>query len=127
GQAGTPRLRASTAWDAAAGAFTLTLEQHTPPTPGQADKLPLVIPVAVGLIGADGRDCPLRLDGEAQAGATTRVLQLVEARQSFRFTGLAAEPVPSLLRGFSAPVILELDEDDARLAFRMAHDADPFN
>ncbi len=126
-QAGTPRVRAQGEWDAAAGCYTLTLAQHTPATPGQHAKLPLVIPVAVGLIGPDGRDLALQLEGEAQPGATTRVLRLVEDAQTFRFVGLAAEPVPSLLRGFSAPVILELDEDDARLAFRMAHDADPFN
>ncbi|MCV2216369.1 aminopeptidase N [Thauera sp. Sel9] len=127
GQAGTPRLEAGGEWNAAEGSYTLTLAQSTPVTPGQHAKLPLVIPVAVGLIGPDGRDRPLRLEGEAQAGASTRVLQLTDAEQSFRFVGLDAEPVPSLLRGFSAPVILELDEDDARLAFRMAHDADPFN
>ncbi len=126
-QAGTPRLRASGVWDAADATYTLTLAQHTPATPGQPDKLPLVIPVALGLIGPDGRDLPLRLDGEAQAGADTRVLSITEAEQSFRFIGVDAEPVPSLLRGHSAPVILELDEDDACLAFRMAHDADPFN
>ncbi len=127
GQAGTPRVSARGEWDAATGSYTLTLVQRTPPTPGQPQKQPLVIPVAVGLIGPDGRDRALRLEGESQAGAGTRVLALTEAEQRFRFTGLDAEPVPSLLRGFSAPVILELDEDDARLAFRMAHDADPFN
>lgn len=126
-QAGTPRLRASGTWDAGAGTYTLNLAQYTPPTPGHDDKLPLVIPVALGLIGPDGHDCPLQLDGEAQPGATTRVLALNAEAHCFRFVGLAAEPVPSLLRGFSAPVMLELDEDDARLAFRMAHDADPFN
>ncbi|MFP5402413.1 MAG: aminopeptidase N [Gammaproteobacteria bacterium] len=126
-QAGTPRVRAHGDWDAAAGAYTLTLAQSTPATPGQHAKQPLVIPVALGLIGPDGRDRPLQLEGEAQPGATTRVLRLDEAEQRFRFVGLEAEPVPSLLRGFSAPVILELDEDDARLAFRIAHDADPFN
>ncbi|TAH43057.1 MAG: aminopeptidase N [Betaproteobacteria bacterium] len=127
GQAGTPRLSARGEWDAASGSYTLTLAQHTPPTPGQAEKPPLVIPVAVGLIGPDGRDRPLHLAGEPQPGGGTRVLALTEAEQQFRFSGLDAEPVPSLLRGFSAPVILELDESDARLAFRMAHDADPFN
>ncbi|PKO59092.1 MAG: aminopeptidase N, partial [Betaproteobacteria bacterium HGW-Betaproteobacteria-19] len=126
-QAGTPRLKASGVWDGASGRYTLTLAQYTPPTPGQDEKLPLVIPVALGLIGPDGLDCPLQLANEAQAGATTRVLALKDAQQTFTFTGLSAEPVPSLLRGFSAPVILELAEDDARLAFRMAHDSDPFN
>jgi aminopeptidase N len=60
-------------------------------------------------------------------GDTTRVLELKEASRTWRFTGIDAEPVPSILRGFSAPVILEVDEDNARLAFRMAHDSDPFN
>ena len=127
GQAGTPRVRAQGHWDAASATYTLSLAQHTPPTPGQPDKLALLIPVAVGLIGPDGGDRALRLAGEAQAGATTRVLKLTAAEQQFCFVGLDAEPVPSLLRGFSAPVILELDEDDARLAFRMAHDSDPCN
>ena len=126
-QAGTPRVKASGVWNAADDSYTLTLAQSTPATPGQHVKQPLAIPVAVGLIGADGRDLPLQLEGEAQAGACTRVLKLTEDEQTFRFVGVAAEPVPSLLRGFSAPVILELDEDDARLAFRMAHDADPCN
>ncbi len=126
-QAGTPRLRACGVWDAVSASYTLTLAQSTPPTPGQPDKHPLVIPVALGLIGPDGRDCVLRLEGETQGSATTRVLRLSTAEESFRFVGLSAEPVPSLLRGFSAPVILELEEDDERLAFRMAHDADPCN
>ena len=126
-QAGTPRVKASGQWNAADGSYTLTLAQSTPATPGQHAKLPLMIPFAAGLIGPDGRDCPLQLEGESQPGATTRVLKLTEESQTFRFVGLPAEPVPSLLRGFSAPVILDLDEDDARLAFRMAHDADPCN
>jgi aminopeptidase N len=126
-QAGTPVVTAAGEWDAERGSYTLTLSQHLPPTPGQPDKQPQLIPVAVGLIGPDGNDLPLRLDGEAHAGATTRVLELRDAEQSFRFVDLAAEPVPSLLRGFSAPVVLELAEDDERLAFRIAHDADAFN
>ncbi|WP_442771457.1 DUF3458 domain-containing protein, partial [Zoogloea ramigera] len=111
----------------AADSYTLTLSQHPPPTAGQPVKLPLHIPVAVGLIGPDGADLPLVLAGEAGPGDTTRVLELKEASRSWTFTGLSAEPVPSLLRGFSAPVILDIAEDDARLAFRMAFDADPFN
>ncbi|THF55389.1 aminopeptidase N [Pseudothauera rhizosphaerae] len=127
GQAGTPRLRAQGEWNGADGSYTLTLSQSTQPTPGQPDKLPLVIPVAVGLIGPDGADLPLQLEGEHQPGATTRVLELATETRQWRFTNLAAEPAPSLLRGFSAPVILELDEDDGRLAFRMAHDSDACN
>ncbi|MDR2261188.1 MAG: aminopeptidase N [Azoarcus sp.] len=126
-QAGTPRLAARGQWHADSGCYALTLSQSTPPMPGQADKQPLVIPVAVGLIGPDGRDLPLRLEGESGAGASTRVLVLDSAEKTFRFAGIDAEPVPSVLRGFSAPVILDIEEDDARLAFRMARDADPFN
>ncbi|HRP95166.1 MAG TPA: aminopeptidase N [Rhodocyclaceae bacterium] len=126
-QAGTPVVEARGVWEADEGAYTLTLTQRLAPSPGQPDKLPQLIPVAIGLIGPDGRDQPLRLDGETHGGASTRVLELRETEQRFRFVDLAAEPVPSLLRGFSAPVVLELAEDDARLAFRMAHDSDAFN
>ncbi|MDR2688594.1 MAG: aminopeptidase N [Azoarcus sp.] len=125
-QAGTPRLRARGQWQAANRTYTLTLAQHTPPTPGQTIKETLVIPVAVGLIGPDGQDIALKLEGETATSATTRVLVLREAEKTFRFVGVEAEPVPSVLRGFSAPVILDEDEDEARLAFRMAHDSDPF-
>jgi len=127
-QAGTPRLKAEGHWDAASSSYHLTLAQSTPPTPGQPEKEPLVIPVAVGLIGPDGEDLPLRLaDEQAASAETTRVLVLDGAEQTFRFDGVEVFPVPSVLRGFSAPVILDIDEDDERLAFRMAHDSDPFN
>jgi aminopeptidase N len=126
-QAGTPRLKAVGHYDAASRSYALTLSQHTPPTAGQPDKQALHIPVAVGLIGPDGADLPLQLEGEVRAAGTTRVLELKETSRTWRFSGIEAEPVPSILRGFSAPVILEVDEDDARLAFRMAHDSDPFN
>ena len=126
-QAGTPRLKAVGHYDAASRSYALTLSQHTPPTAGQPDKQALHIPVAVGLIGPDGADLPLQLEGEVRAAGTTRVLELKETSRTWRFAGIEAEPVPSILRGFSAPVILEVDEDDARLAFRMAHDSDPFN
>ncbi|HZH25888.1 MAG TPA: aminopeptidase N [Azospirillaceae bacterium] len=126
-QAGTPVVEAQTRWDGAAGTLSLTLRQSTPPTPGQPDKLPLHIPVAVGLVGPDGRDRPVTLMGENGPGATTRVLDLREAEQTFVFTGLDAEPVPSLFRGFSAPVKLKAPVSDAHLAFLLAHDSDPFN
>ncbi len=127
GQAGTPLLRASGKWVGSAGMYVLTLSQHTRSTPGQSEKQPLHIPVAIGLIGPDGDDLPLRLEGETHPGPTTRLLELVESEHTFHFVDLPAEPVPSLLRGFSAPVVLELEESDARVAFRMAHDSDPFN
>ena len=81
--------------------------------------------MAVGLVGPDGGDIPLRLEDEAVPCGTTRVLQLKEARQLFRFVDVPSLPVPSLLRGFSAPVILEYDYSDAELAFLAANDTDP--
>jgi len=126
-QAGTPRLRVRTHHDRARGRYRLEMEQDTPPTPGQPRKQPLHIPVQVGLLGRDGRALPLRLAGERRALGTERVLELRRRREVFEFTGVAERPVPSLLRDFSAPVILEIDLDDADLAFLLAHDADPFN
>ena len=115
--AGTPRLTMAEDWQAgkAGGTLTLTFTQDTPPTPGQSDKPPRVIPIAVGLIGPNGDEV-----------AATRVLEMTEARQSFAFEGLGARPVVSALRGFSAPVMLSRPLDDATRAFLLAHDTDPF-
>ncbi len=118
-QAGTPRVKVRTEWDAAEGSCTLHFAQSCPPTPGAALKQPFVIPVAIGLLDADGRDLPL--------SAEQRLFVLTEAEQSLRIDGLSAEPVPSLLRGFSAPVVLEHDYTDAQLLALLAHDSDPFN
>jgi aminopeptidase N len=127
-QAGTPRLVARGEYDAGARTYTLYLAQ-LPPAAGDGEPRPaLPIPVATGLIGPDGRDLPLCLEGEVAPGAaTTRVLLLDEAERRFTFTGIEAPPVPSLLRGFSAPVRLELERDRSELAFLMAHDSDPVN
>ncbi|MEO6564533.1 MAG: DUF3458 domain-containing protein, partial [Casimicrobiaceae bacterium] len=126
-QAGTPVVDVRATHDAAARTYTLELTQHTPVTPGQPEKLPFHIPFAVGLIGADGRDIPLRFPHEAAPVGTTRVLDLVEGRQAFTFAGIDAPPVPSLLRGFSAPVTIHFDYDAQQLAFLAAHDSDPVN
>ena len=126
GQAGTPRLTVRGEHDPGARTFTLTIAQATPPTPGQPDKEPLHIPLALGLLDPAGAPLPLRLEGEAAAAGTSRVLELDQAAQSFTFTGVPAAPVPSLLRGFSAPVLLESDAEDADRRFLMAHDPDPF-
>jgi len=125
-QAGTPRVRASTAWDEEAGACRLKLAQHVPDTPGQKNKKPQLVPVTVGLLDDEGRDLPVTLEGEDAKGPATRVLELTGAEQAFTFTGLEHRPVVSLLRGFSAPVKLEFDRDDSELAFLMAHDSDGF-
>ena len=129
-QAGTPRLQARGIYDDAAGTFTLTLKQSTPATPGQDGKLPQVIPVALGLLARDGQALPLMLqgeDGDAGTTGTERVLVLDQAEQSFVFVNVPAEPVPSLLRGFSAPVVLDDGLGDAELLVLLKHDSDAFN
>lgn len=115
GQAGTPTLAVETAWDAEAGAFDLTLRQETPATPGQAEKQPVEMPIEIGLIGPDGQD--LKAD----------LLTLEHAEQTWRFDGLAAEPVVSVNRGFTAPVKVKQVESAADRAFRMGADSDPFS
>ena len=130
-QAGTPVVKALTHYDAQAQTFDLVLSQSCPATPGQADKLPFHIPFAVGLLGADGRDLPLHVEScaasESAAGAITVVLELTEASQTFRFTGVAEQPTASLLRGFSAPVTLDVAYSGAELLHLFSHDSDPVN
>jgi len=126
-QAGTPVVQASGSYDAAARTYTLTLAQSCPPTPGQPEKLPLHIPFALGLVDSQGKDVAPRLQGEPAPTGATRVLSLTQAEQSFTFVDVPSEPVPSLLRGFSAPVIVKYDYDDAALAHLLAHDSDAFN
>ncbi|QDZ26651.1 aminopeptidase N [Noviherbaspirillum sp. UKPF54] len=128
-QSGTPHLKVDTHYDEVAKTYAVTLTQSCPPTPGQPAKQPFHIPVAVALIDGNGRDLPLHLDGVEIDGLapTTMVLELTQQRQSFEFCNVPEHPVPSILRGFSAPVVLEIDYSDAELAFLMAHDSDPFN
>jgi aminopeptidase N len=126
-QAGTPRVQASGSYDAGSRSYTLTLSQSCAPTPGQASKEPFVIPVNLGLITTDGRSLPLQLEGEAEAGPSSRTIVLTEASLTLRFVNIETEPVPSLLRGFSAPVVLACDYTDAQLLTLLAHDTDPFN
>jgi aminopeptidase N len=122
-QSGTPRLKVRSEWDEAHKRLTLTFTQEL-----ASDAPPLHIPVRLGLVGSDGRDCPLRLEGEDEGQATgERVLQLLEREQTFVFTDLEAEPLPSVLRGFSAPVLLEMKRSREDLAFLLAHDSDSFN
>ncbi|MFM2121085.1 MAG: aminopeptidase [Pseudomonadota bacterium] len=126
-QAGTPRLAAHGEYDPAARRYTLTLSQSCPATPGQAEKLPFVIPVAMGLIGADGQALALQLEGEERPAGTERVLVLERASQRYVFVDVDQAPVPSLLRGFSAPVILQWAAAEAELFTLLRHDHDPFN
>ncbi|UCL85350.1 aminopeptidase N [Pseudomonas sp. HS-18] len=126
-QSGTPRLAVEESYDAAAQSYTLTFRQSCPATPGQSEKLPFVIPVQMGLIDKLGNALSLRLKGEEHAHGSDRVLQVTEAEQSFTFVGLAEKPLPSLLRGFSAPVKLSFPYDRDQLMFLMQFDEDGFN
>ncbi len=126
-QAGTPRVSARGRYDAPSRTYTLSIEQSSLPSPGQPEKLPFVIPVALGLVGRDGRALPLQLEREEQPQGTERVLVLNEPRSFYTFINVDVEPVPSLLRGFSAPVVLLDHLGDAELLTLLQHDPDPFN
>lgn len=128
-QSGTPEISYSGHYDAATQTYRLTLTQNTPPSADQAHKEPMHMPIALGLIGTDGNDIPLSLSTDA-AGSdapATRVLHLTEASQTFEFKNVDGPVVPSLLRGFSAPVKITTQPADDELVFRMAHDSDGFN
>ena len=111
-QAGTPVLAARGAYDAARSEYVLDVEQRTPPTPGQPEKLPLHIPVRLALLGEDGRNLPLHCAEAGLAGEREAVLDVREPRHVFRFSNVPACPVPSLVRGFSAPVKVEIERGD---------------
>jgi aminopeptidase N len=124
-QAGTPEIVVEAHHDAAAKTCTLEITQVLPPTPGQPVKEPMVIPLAIGFLGPDGRDRPVMLAG---GPALERgVITLTKAKQTFVFGGLDERPVMSLNRGFSAPVKLTANLRDGDLAFLAAHDSDSFN
>ena len=125
-QAGTPRLQARGSYNAAERSYTLTLSQSCPATPDQPAKEPFVIPVTLGLLSRTGQALPLQLAGET-ASDSLRTLVLTETSTSWTFTGIDSEPVPSLLRGFSAPVILDDGLQTSELLTLLAHDSDAFN
>ncbi len=126
-QAGTPQIDVATAYDAAKKTFALTLTQRTPPTPGQSEKRPLHIPLALALF--DDKGVKLRLaSSDATKSETTRgLLELSTERRTVHFSDLPAPPTLSLLRGFSAPVRLEPAPANAELERLLAFDDDPFN
>ena len=124
-QAGTPEITIEDRWDKATKSYELSIAQKVSPTPGQAEKLPMLMPLAMGLLGPDGAELPTRLEDEAESLEGTRIIALAEARESFRFVELSAPPVPSLLRGFSAPVKLK-DVPLERLKFLAVNDPEPF-
>ncbi|WP_420863033.1 aminopeptidase N [Algirhabdus cladophorae] len=113
-QAGTPRLTVSESYEA--GTYSLHFTQMTPPTPGQPDKAPQVLPIAVGLLAEDGT-----------AVQPTVVLEMTKQEQRFKFSNLESKPIASILREFSAPVILDTAALPDNRVFLLAHDTDPFN
>jgi aminopeptidase N len=123
--AGTPSVEVVGQYDAEAATYTLEIRQSTPDTPGQTDKPPMLIPVVTALVGPDGNDMNVRL-GESPA-LSSHTLELTDAAQRFVFHDVQEQPVPSLLRGFSAPVKLAFDYSDEQLMFLLAHDSDGFN
>ena len=127
-QAGTPVISIQSEFDADSKRYTLHVSQSCPDTPGQSNKKPLTVPLRLGLLGSDGKDLPLRLlVDDASTSETDRVLSVTQEEQQFVFEGLESEPIPSLLRGFSAPVRLLYDYSRADLLFLMVNDSDGFN
>jgi len=123
-QAGTPLLTVNQHFDAKAQQLHLTIQQSCPPTPNQPTKLPLHIPIKLGLLAQDGSAAMLHINGKSQ---TEMTLDLTEAEQTFVFEQLSEQPVVSLLRGFSAPVNLNMSRSLEELAFLLKHDSDTFN
>ena len=124
-QAGTPVLKVDSTYETEAGRLTLTFRQQLPPSPKQPDKKPMHIPVRVGLMGSDGEELvPAAITGADQTGD---VLHIRNPVQTVVFTGLTERPIPSLLRGFTAPVSLKSDLGESDLLFLAANDKDPFN
>ncbi|XP_026421230.1 puromycin-sensitive aminopeptidase-like isoform X2 [Papaver somniferum] len=135
-QAGTPSVKVTSVYNSEAKTYTLKFSQEVPATPGQAVKEPMLIPVAVGLLDSSGKDMPLKSvyhDGMLQVVSTdgqpayTTVLQIKKKEEEFVFSEISERPVPSLLRGYSAPIRLDSDLTDNHLFFLLAHDSDEFN
>ena len=123
-QAGTPEIKIAPHYDARAKTYRLDVTQTIPPTPNQPSKQPMVIPLAIGLVGKTGADLPLTLDGRPLGRG---VIELRQPNQTFVFSDIAERPVPSINRGFSAPIKLSLPIEAEDLRFLAAHDTDPFN
>ncbi len=113
-QAGTPTLSVKEDWNE--GTYTLTFSQNLKPSTSTPAPKPQVIPIVTGLLAQDGTEA-----------VPSTVLELTESTQSFTFEGLSERPIPSILRGFSAPVVLDNPEAKAQAPFLLAHDTDPFN
>ena len=124
-QAGTPVVEVKTHYDEASNEFTLTLSQHTPATPGQPEKVPLHMPLALALLNQNGEE--LKLLPKENASITNGIFELATATAMLTFRGIKTRPVVSINRGFSAPIILRSDDSEADLVFQMSKDRDSFN
>ena len=122
-QAGTPEITVADRYDSATRSYELEVTQRVPPTPGQPEKQPMPVPLALGMLGPNGDEMPTRLDGEREAKAGTRTVVAALERETFRFVDVPAPPVPSLLRDFSAPVKLQGVPLES-LKFLAIHDSD---
>jgi len=126
-QAGTPELHISDDYDALQKQYRLNIKQISSATPGQETKQAFHIPLAMGLLDEQGKDLPLQLQGETNTEDTTRIIQIKQAEQSFVFENIPCHPVASLLRDFSAPVLIRKASSNDELAFLFAHDSNAFN
>lgn len=128
GQAGTPEVNIKTEYNPEEKTYALTASQRTPPTPGQIEKVPVLIPLKMGLLGPDGKEIPLKLSGSDADPVNEIVLEFDKAEETYVFMDVSVNPVPSILRSFSAPVKLEIEgQTDEDLVFLFANDNDEFN
>ncbi len=124
-QAGTPELKVSDAYDEVTQVYRLTIKQHCPDTPGQSDKQPMHIPVRLALLSPDGERLPLYVEGE-HSGSSSDVFNIQSTEQTLVFEQVKNRPIPSLLQGFSAPVICHYPYTEDQLKVIICHDQDPF-
>jgi len=128
GQSGTPVVTVTPTYDESSKTYTINVKQKTPPTPDQAEKVAVLIPLKLGLLGPDGKDMALKLRGSSGSPVTEMVLEFDTEEETYVFEDVEVKPVLSILRDFSAPVKLDVvgqTEDD--LVFLFANDSDPFN
>jgi len=123
-QAGTPEVTVADQYDEANQTYTLMLSQHTAPTPNQPTKQPMVVPIKFGLIGPNGS--PMTYTGVSGGRVEDDMIVLDSASATLTFTGVPNRPVPSLFRGFSAPVKIKSSAAEADKLFLARHDSDPF-
>lgn len=126
-QAGTPHIRVRTHWDAQSATYAVTLTQFCPPSPGQDKKEPFFIPFDIALFNSKGTPIALQLQEETTAKGTSRVLELTDEEHTWVFVGVKEQPIPSLARNFSAPIIVDYNYTPEELVFLSQCDNDAFN